>query len=159
MSLIEVRGRCRKKYKLLAKNVAENVIVNMGFPDNLEVAIEFVSAKDIRRLNANFRDVDKVTDVLSFPAFQIEAGLMIDLGNKEVLPFGIEGDFVHFGDIALCLKQTKKQAKEFGVTVESEIKKLVIHSMLHLMGYDHIDDGDYLKMKEQEEKLDKLIEV
>ncbi len=159
MSLIEVRGRCRKKYKLLAKNVAENVIVNMGFPDNLEVAIEFVSAKDIRRLNANFRDVDKVTDVLSFPAFQIEAGLMIDLGNKEVLPFGIESDFVHFGDMALCLKQTKKQAKEFGVTVESEIKKLVIHSMLHLMGYDHIDDGDYLKMKEQEEKLDKLIEV
>ena len=159
MSLIEVRGKCRKKYKFIASSVAEKVISIMGFPDNLEVAIEFVSAKDIRRLNANFRDVDKVTDVLSFPAFQIEAGLMIDLGNKEVIPFNTESEFVHFGDMALCLKQTKKQAKEFGVSLESEIKKLVIHSMLHLMGYDHIDDNDYLKMNEQEKKLDKLIEV
>ena len=159
MSLIEVRGKCRKKYKIIASSVAEKVISIMGFPDNLEVAIEFVSAKDIRRLNANFRNVDKVTDVLSFPAFQIEAGLMIDLGNKEVIPFNTESEFVHFGDMALCLKQTKKQAKEFGVSLESEIKKLVIHSMLHLMGYDHIDDNDYLKMNEQEKKLDKLIEV
>ena len=157
MSLIEVRGRCRKKYKLLAKEVAEKVIDNMGFPDNLEVAIEFVSAKDIRRLNANFRGVDKVTDVLSFPAFQIEVGVMFDLGNNEVVPFKTESDFIHFGDMALCLKQTKKQAKEFGVSVESEIKKLVIHSMLHLMGYDHIEDGDFEIMKKQEEKLDKII--
>ena len=157
MSLIEVRGKCRKKYKLLAKEVAEKVILNMGFPDNLEVAIEFVSAKDIRRLNANFRAVDKVTDVLSFPAFQIEAGVMIDLGNQEVVPFKVGSDFIHFGDMALCLKQTKKQAKEFGVSVESEIKKLVIHSMLHLMGYDHIEDSDFELMKKQEEKLDKII--
>ena len=157
MSLIEVRGRCRKKYKLLAKDVAEKVIVNMGFPDNIEVAIEFVSARDIRRLNANFRDVDKVTDVLSFPAFQIEAGVIFDLGNKEVVPFKMDSNFVHFGDMALCLKQTKKQAKEFGVSIESEIKKLVIHSMLHLMGYDHIEDCDFEIMKKQEEKLDKII--
>ena len=157
MSLIEVRGRCRKKYKLLAKEVAEKVIENMGFPDNLEVAIEFVSAKDIRRLNANFRGVDRVTDVLSFPAFQIEAGVMLDLGNNEVVPFKMDSNFIHFGDMALCLKQTKRQAKEFGVSVESEIKKLVIHSMLHLMGYDHIEDSDFEVMKKQEEKLDKII--
>lgn len=159
MSLIEVSGRCRKKYKLFAKEVAEKVISSMKFPDNLEVVIEFVSAKDIKKLNANFRGVDKVTDVLSFPAFQIEAGVMIDLGSHEVVPFKVDGNFVHFGDMALCLKQTKRQAKQFGVSVKAEIKKLVIHSMLHLMGYDHIDDGDYKKMKEQEEKLDKLIEV
>ena len=153
MSLIEVRGKCRKKYKIIASSVAEKVISIMGFPDNLEVAIEFVSAKDIRRLNANFRDVDKVTDVLSFPAFQIEAGLMIDLGNKEVIPFNTESEFVHFGDMALCLKQTKKQAKEFGVSLESEIKKLVIHSMLHLMGYDHMVEEDKVKMREREENI------
>ena len=112
MSLIDVRGRCKKKYKQLARDVAEKVISQMGFPDNLEVAIEFVSAKNIKRLNANFRGVDKVTDVLSFPAFQIEAGLMIDLGNNEIVPFKMDEDFVHFGDIAICLKQTKNILKE-----------------------------------------------
>ena len=71
MALIDVRGMCRKKYKLLAKYVAEKVISLMNFPDNLEVAINFVSKKEIKRLNREFRNIDKVTDVLSFPSFHL----------------------------------------------------------------------------------------
>ena len=59
--------------------------------------------------------------------------------------------------MAICLAQTKKQAKEFKVSVNSEIKKLVIHSMLHLMGYDHIKDDDYELMKKEEDRLENLI--
>lgn len=156
MCKIEVVGRCKKKYKLLAKLVAENVIRFMKFPENLEVVIMFVSRRNIRKLNRDFREIDRVTDVLSFPSFELKPGEILDIDQVDEFMFK-EDNFVHFGDMAICLKQTKKQAKEFGVTVEAEIKKLVIHSMLHLMGYDHIKDDDYLVMKEHEEKLDKMI--
>lgn len=157
MSCIEVRGKVSKKYKLLAKEIAERVIESKNFPKDLEVAIDFVSEKEIKRLNAEFREIDKVTDVLSFPSFQLKPGEVLDTDDEEVSMFRQESGCIHFGDMALCLKQTKRQAKEFDVSLESEIKKLVIHSMLHLMGYDHIKDEDYLVMKKEEERLDKII--
>ena len=157
MSYIDVKGRVLKKYKILAQEVAQKAIELMKFPENLEVAIDFVSESDIKNLNLEFRGIDRVTDVLSFPSFQISAGEILDTKNEEVLLFELDNGLIHFGDMALCLAQTKRKAKEFGVTVEQEIKKLVIHSMLHLMGYDHIEDSDYEIMKVQEEKLEKLI--
>ena len=157
MSYIEVRGKVAKKYKNFAADIAERVIESMNYPRSLEVAIDFVSEKEIKRLNNEFREIDKVTDVLSFPSFQLNPGEVLDVEDEEVLMFKQDNGFIHFGDMALCLKQTKRQAKEFGVSLESEIKKLVIHSMLHLMGYDHIEDGDYEIMKVEEEKLDKII--
>ena len=108
---------------------------------------------EIRRLNRGFRGIDKVTDVLSFPAFQLAVGEKINISGEEVIALRNEDNLIHFGDMALCLSQTKRQAKEYGVSVEDEIKKLVIHSMLHLMGYDHIEDKDFEIMKKQEEKL------
>ena len=113
--------------------------------------------KEIKRLNNEFREIDRVTDVLSFPSFQLSVGEVLDTDDEMVLMFKQDNGFIHFGDMALCLKQTKRQAKEFGVLVESEIKKLVIHSMLHLMGYDHIEDSDYEIMKKEEERLDKIV--
>ena len=157
MSYIEVRGKVSKKYKILAEETAEKVIEAMNYPKGLEVAIDFVSEKEIKRLNNEFREIDRVTDVLSFPSFQLSVGEVLDTDDEMVLMFKQDNGFIHFGDMALCLKQTKRQAKEFGVSVESEIKKLVIHSMLHLMGYDHIEDSDYEIMKKEEERLDKII--
>lgn len=157
MSCIDVRGKVRKKYKVLAKETAEKILEAMNYPKGLEVAIDFVSEKEIKRLNSEFRKIDRVTDVLSFPSFQISPGQILDIEDDMVSMFKQDNGFIHFGDMALCLKQTKRQAKEFGVSVESEIKKLVIHSMLHLMGYDHIEDDDYDIMKKEEEKLDRII--
>lgn len=155
MAKINIGGRARKKYKTIAEMVAKNVIRIMEFPNELEVDINFVSEKEIQRLNHEFRNINRVTDVLSFPSFNIKAGERLSLSEEEKM-FAVDG-FVHFGDMAICLKQTKRQAKEYGVTAGAEVKKLVIHSMLHLMGYDHIKDDDYEVMKVQEEKLDKLI--
>lgn len=159
MSCIEVRGKVSKKYKILAEKIAKHVIEIMNYPKGLEVAIDFVSESEIKKLNFEFRGIDKITDVLSFPSFQILAGDVLDVEDENVLMFKQDNDYIHFGDMALCLKQTKRQAKEYGVSVEQEIKKLVIHSMLHLMGYDHIKDEDFEIMKDQEEKLENLIEV
>lgn len=157
MALINVAGKCKSEYKSLASLVSETVFDLMNFPNELEVEIRFVSENEIQRLNREFRSIDRVTDVLSFPAFDLKAGDIIKLSDESVSIFKEDNGYVHFGDMAICLKQAERQAKEYGVELEQEIKKLVIHSILHLMGYDHIKDEDYLIMKEQEEKLDKLI--
>ena len=157
MSVIEVAGRACKKYKLVAEIVAKQVILLMKQPDELEVAISFVSEKEIRRLNREIREIDKVTDVLSFPATEIKAGEILDLTKDEMLYLMTDNHKFHLGDMAICLKQTKRQAKEYGTTPLHEVKKLVIHSMLHLMGYDHIKDDDYEIMNKKEIELDKKI--
>ena len=156
MSVIEITGDVLDEYKLIASNVAKQVIDLMGQPNNLEVAIEFVSDDEIQRLNREIRGIDKVTDVLYFPSMLMNPGDVVDLSDFEVQYLSVDG-YVHFGDMAICFNQTKRQADEFGVSVESEIKKLVIHSMLHLMGYDHIDDDDYEIMNAKELELDKKI--
>ena len=153
MNKIDVKGRVWCSYKKLAKNVALQVLEIMGQPDHLEVAIEFVGEQEIQRLNREIRNVDKVTDVLSFPATELKAGEILDKSSPEVLFLMTDDAYVHFGDMALCFKQCKRQAKEYGVSVKSEIKKLVIHSMLHLMGYDHIKDSDYEVMNQKEKEL------
>lgn len=159
MSKIEVSGRVSSRYKKLAEFVADRVVDIMKQPNQIEVAIEFVSEKEIQRLNREIRNIDKITDVLSFPSTELEPGEVLDICSEENLFLVNEDGFVHFGDMALCYKQVVRQAEEYGVSVESEIKKLVIHSMLHLMGYDHIKDEDYELMNKKEIELDKLIEI
>lgn len=159
MSRIEISGFVRKKYKDIAAMVASEVVKLMKQPDEIEVAITFVSQKEIRRLNREIRGIDKVTDVLSFPSTEIKVDEILNKDNEESVLLKTDDGFIHFGDIALCLKKCKMQAKEYRVSVENEIKKLVIHSMLHLMGYDHIHDDDYVVMNKKEIELDKKIKI
>lgn len=155
---IEVSGRTTEEFKNIAKNVALQVLDFMNQPRGLEVAIEFVSENEIQRINREYRNIDKVTDVLSFPSTFLKAGEIFDLNSDEAMCLNSNG-LVHFGDMALCTKRLRKQAKSFNNTPEKELKKLVIHSMLHLMGYDHIEDSDYEIMQKKEEELDKKITI
>ena len=158
-SIIEVTGHVLPKLKVIAKQVASQVLVLTKQPKGLEVAIMFVSEKEIQRLNFENRNIDKVTDVLSFPSTSLGAGEILDKNSEEVLFLMTDDGHIHFGDMALCTKRLREQAKEYGVSVEMELKKLVIHSMLHLMGYDHIKDEDYEVMNEKEIELDKKIKI
>lgn len=119
----------------------------------LEVNVNFVSESEIKRLNREFRGVDKVTDVLSFPSLNLKAGEKVDTLDKSLY----QGKSILLGDMAICTEQTKRQASEYLTTFESETIKLFVHSILHLMGYDHIKDSDYKKMHQKEEEiLDKI---
>ena len=158
-SIIEVSGRVPAKLKELAEKVAYNCIKCMKQPNRLEVAIKFVSEKEIQRINNDYRGINKVTDVLSFPAVDLKVGEILDIDDEEVSYMINDNGLIHFGDMAICLMQLKRQAKEYGVSVESELKKLVIHSMLHFMGYDHIRDNDYKIMNKKEIVLDSLIKI
>ena len=159
MSHIEVSGFVCLKFKNIARRVAMQVIELTKQSESLEIAIKFVSKKEIQRLNKETRNIDKVTDVLSYPSFDLKPGEIMDEKNGDFLIFQTQDGRVHFGDMAICFSQTKKQAKEFGNSVANEVKKLVIHSMLHLMGYDHIKDEDYELMNKKEIELFEKISI
>lgn len=104
------------------------------------VNLVFCDDKTVHRLNRDYRQKDKVTDVLTFTYY----------GEDQLK--SPDQDFL-LGEVVLSIPQTKRQAKEYGVTFESEVYKLVIHGLLHLRGYDHEKDTDYRVMKLLEEKI------
>lgn len=107
-----------------------------GFPYDAEVSVTLVDNEGIRTLNAEYRNIDRATDVLSFPMYE---GGEIDEGDV------LEGEPVSIGDIVLSLERAEEQAKEFGHSFEREVAFLCVHSVLHLLGYDH-------ELGEEEEK-------
>lgn len=110
--------------------------------DNYEISLSFVSEAEIRKLNRDYRDKDSVTDVLSFPLdddFAIQTNLL--------------------GDIIICCKRAIEQAKEYNHSIKREIVYLVVHSMFHLLGYDHIDESDRIVMRNKEKSALKEIGI
>lgn len=105
---------------------AEKALGAIGKPAS-SATIAFVSDKNIRKLNQQFRQIDKPTDVLSFPDDEQETNL---------------------GDIAISVETAAAQAKDNGLTFENEIAQLILHGLLHLSGYDHeIDDGEMNRLE------------
>ena len=117
----------------------------------LLVEISFVDEEEIRRLNRELRGIDKVTDVLSFPALDLERGPAI---KKADYPFEIdeEGKLL-LGSIAICIKRAKEQAEEYGHSFDRELHYLIVHGIMHCLGYDHMEESDKAQMREQEEKI------
>ena len=112
-----------------------------GIPEeNCEFSVSFVDREEIKELNSTYRGVDKVTDVLSFPQFE----------DFNELP----GDhIICLGDIVICEDRAKEQAEEFGHSYEREIIYLFTHSVLHLLGYDHMDEEEKAEMRQREEEV------
>ncbi len=115
---------------------------------NLAVGLKFVDDEEIRKLNKEFRETDKVTDVLSFPMLEIKAGEKIGkaLSNLDL----IEGE-IYLGDIVVCKNKVYSQAKEYNQSRKKELCYLAVHSFLHLLGYDH-------QTKAQEKRMFSLAE-
>ena len=109
-------------------------------PDRLELSLSFVNAEDIRELNREHRGVDAVTDVLSFPQFD---------GFEYISGW----DVVDLGDVVICKDRCKEQAEEYGHSYERELIYLFVHSMFHLLGYDHETEEDKKIMRAKEEGI------
>ena len=108
--------------------------------DQVEISLSLVSPEEIRQLNKDYRGVDAVTDVLSFPQFT----------DFDDLP---EGEPVELGDVIICEERAHEQAKEFGHSYDRELLYLFTHSVFHLLGYDHMQDDEKAKMREAEETV------
>ena len=116
-----------------------------------EINVLVTNDDGIRAINQGSRGIDKPTDVLSFPMFQLEAGNPPTDWEVYLDP---ETDLCPLGDMAISLERAIAQAKEFGHSTRREVGYLTIHSMLHLLGYDHLDEGPQkAQMRSREETI------
>jgi probable rRNA maturation factor len=115
----------------------------------LSIEFVFVDEEEIRRLNRELRNTDKVTDVLSFPSLDDIKGE--DL-YAEDFPYEIdeEGNLM-IGSVAVCVKRAQEQAEEYGHSFERELHYLLVHGIMHCLGYDHMTDEEKAEMREKEE--------
>ena len=116
------------KLKMLLRRAIEQTLCEEQYQNDVEVSVTLTDDAGIHELNARFRDVDAPTDVLSFPLFDYENGC-------EEPPIDEMENML--GDIVLNLQRAEQQAGEFGHSFEREAAFLTVHSMLHLLGYDH----------------------
>ena len=111
------------------------------------VGVSLVSEGEIKAINRDFRGIDKVTDVLSFPQFESTDEILAEIEGDEALVD------IPLGDVVICLDQAERQSKEYGTSIRREVTYLFVHSVLHLLGYDHIDEEDKSLMRAHEEKI------
>ncbi len=118
-----------------------------------EVSVTIVDSNEIKALNKEHRNKDTVTDVLSFPILEFDENR--DIVNSE---YDFDGNLVVLGDIVICAERAKEQAEEYGHSFVREIAFLTVHSMLHLLGYDHENNTDMeqIMFKKQEEILSQM---
>lgn len=130
------------KLKMLVRRAIEATLDYEQFGNACEVSVTFTDNEGIHELNKKFRGVDRPTDVLSFPLFDYE-------GESEEPP--VDELFGMLGDIVLSLEQAKRQADEYGHSFEREVAFLTVHSMLHLLGYDHeTGEDDEAEMRQKQ---------
>lgn len=119
-----------------------------GIDTRCIVSVLLTDDEGIREINRDFRNVDSATDVLSFPFNEFIPGAF-SLDCAEIDP---ETEDLYLGDIVLNLKRCEEQGEEFGHGFDREIRYLTVHSMLHLLGYDHMDEGEQKAQMRAREK-------
>ena len=146
----EVKNLGHRSAAALIKKAVKMALDAEGVDTPCIVSVMLSDEEGIRRVNAEFRGIDSATDVLSFPLNELTPGAF-DADACERDP---ETGSVMLGDMMISLPRCEKQGEEFGHGFEREIMYLTVHSVLHLLGYDHVDEG---AMKAQMRAREKLI--
>ena len=133
----------------IIRKCVEATLAAEGITVPCEINVLVTNDNGIRAINQGSRGIDKPTDVLSFPMFQLEAGNPPEDWEEYLDP---ETELCPLGDMCISLERAIAQAKEFGHPTRREIGYLTIHSMLHLLGYDHLDEGPQKKQMRQREE-------
>lgn len=132
-----------KGVRMLVRRCCTAVLTIEGFEGNAEVSVRLVDNEEIRKLNNQYRNIDRETDVLSFP-----------LGVDGTYDINHDTGDQMLGDIVISVSKAMEQAERYGHSIQREIGYLSVHSMLHLLGYDHEEGGiELLRMREKEEQV------
>lgn len=126
--LKKVLEKCFSQEKLNNKNLYINVVLTNPY--------------NIRKMNNQYRNIDKETDVLSFPMFEKEELVKLEKANQDIL-----------GDIVISIDKVKQQAEEYGHSFKRELAYMAVHGFYHLMGYDHMNEDDKKEMRQKEENI------
>ncbi len=137
-----------EEFEKLFNDVVKESLRYEEFDPECEVSLSIVSNDEIQEINKQFREIDAPTDVLSFPLLTFEEGEQADVNeNNEIM----------LGDIIISIDKAKAQAEEYGHGLRRELAFLTAHSMLHLMGYDHMEEEEQKEMfKKQDDILNNL---
>ncbi len=140
------------------EKIAEAAYKRLGLTDEVSIELDFVSPEEIRRLNNDYRGVDKVTDVLSFPYLDGIKGKDV---KRVDFPDDIdeETDTVLVGSICICLERAKEQAEEYGHSIKREVCYLALHGILHCFGFDHIEKADEEEMTALAEEIMQSLDI
>lgn len=156
---INLTFQCRTLQRLSVASIIRKCIRatfrEEGIKAPLEINVLVTDDESIRMINAANRNIDKATDVLSFPMFDLTAGDPPQDWTNYLDP---DTGLCPLGDMAISLERAKAQANSFGHSLKREVGYLTIHSMLHLLGYDHLDEGPQkAQMRAREEYIAKTI--
>ncbi len=133
--------------RMLVRRCCNAVLLQEKFEGPAEIDVTFVDGEEIRRLNKQYRDKDAETDVLSFP-----------LGENGVYDKNPETGASMLGDVVISMPRAVEQSKQYGHSLQREVAYLTTHSVLHLLGYDHVEGGiEAVRMREKEELIMNLI--
>lgn len=129
--------------KRLIKRSCAATLKSEDFLENAELNVSIVGESQIQSLNCEHRNIDKVTDVLSFP-----------LGENGIYDLNPENNCFMLGDVVICFERAVQQAVEFGHSLQRELSFLTVHSILHLLGYDHVNSE-----QEEQEMINKQKQI
>ena len=141
-------------YKALAEKIVEYCLDYANFPYEAEVNLTLTNNEGIHAINKEFRQIDRPTDVLSFPMLDYEIpGDFRFLDDEESDDFNPDTGEALLGDIVISIEKVYEQAENYGHSVEREYAFLITHSMLHLFGYDHMEEEEAKIMEEKQKEI------
>ena len=136
------------KLKMLTRRAVETVLEHEQYNNPCEVSVTYTDNRQIHGLNLQYRGVDRPTDVLSFP--------LMDFTGESDEPVADE-PVVSLGDIVISLEKAAEQANEYGHSFDREVAFLTVHSMLHLLGYDHMEEDEERDMRARQRTVMELL--
>ena len=142
------------RYREIVNEIISAAMDYVSCPYECEINVIFTDNEGIRTINKEFRNIDAPTDVLSFPLIEYETAADFSLIETDSVDyFNQDSGELMLGDIILNVDRIKSQADEFNHSISRELAFLTAHSMLHLFGYDHIDDDERIIMEEKQEEI------
>ena len=152
---LELPLPCRE----LAKKVIDAAIEYVNCPYETEVSLLLTMNEEIREMNRDFRGIDKATDVLSFPMVEYERAGEFSFLEDAPEYFHPESGELILGDIVISKEKVMEQSEEYGHSAEREYAFLIAHSMLHLFGYDHMEEKERIMMETKQREILQLLQI
>lgn len=143
----------------LANMVAEKVLKQEACPYDVQINLVITDNQEIQKVNLEFREINAPTDVLSFPMIPFECPADYDIIGEEDSYFDMDTGELILGDIMISAEKVIAQAEEYGHSIKREYCFLIAHSMLHLLGYDHMTSEEAKEMEEKQEKALKALNI
>jgi len=141
-------------YETLAKDVISFTMEHEHFPFEAEISLTLTDNEGIWKVNKEFREIDRPTDVLSFPMLEYDvSGDFSQIENQTEDCFNPDTGEILLGDIIISVDKVREQAEEYGHSMQREFAFLIVHSMLHLFGYDHMEEQEAAVMEGKQREI------